>query len=120
MKTYHRILPLALAGIFAASIGVAKESARKTHRAPTTYSQPSAASPDQVPDRQIYGYDYMTGHDRDLYRQRLREAKTSQERAQFLAEHQERMQERAKTYGVTLPPPSTLPAPPSFASGRAK
>jgi hypothetical protein len=106
MKTYHRILALALVGIFAASGGVAREHVRNNQRAPITDSQPSAASMARAADRQIYGYDYTTGHDRDLYHQRLREAKTSQERAQFLAEHAARMQERAKAYGVTLPPPS--------------
>jgi hypothetical protein len=121
MKAYHRILPLAFVGIFATSVGMTKEQVRKTQQAPTTKSsQPSALSLDQVPDQEIYGYFYMTGHDRDLYRQRLREAKTAQERAQFLAEHKERMRERAKAYGVTLPAPSTLPAAPSFASGSGK
>jgi hypothetical protein len=104
MKAY-RILPLALAGVLAASFGMAKEKARQSN--PARYA-PGAQSQERTPDRSIYGYDYMTGHDRDVYYQRLREAKNSQERNQFLAEHYERMQTRAKQYGATLPPPPSM------------
>lgn len=104
MKAY-RILPLALAGVLAASFAVAKEKVRKT--SPARYAS-GVQSQERMPDRSIYGYDYMTGHDRDVYYQRLREAKNSQERNQFLAEHYERMQAKAKEYGATLPPPPAL------------
>jgi hypothetical protein len=52
---------------------------------------------------QIYGSQLMTRQERSEYRTRLRAAKTAQEREQIRAEHHERMQERAKERGVTLP-----------------
>jgi hypothetical protein len=98
-----RIFALTLAIVSVASAGWAQDQSRKAYKGKKQASgQRMAASV----DRSIYGYDYMTGHDRDMYYQRLREAKNSQERAQFLAEHSQRMQERAKVYGVTLPEPS--------------
>jgi hypothetical protein len=98
-----RICTLALAMVSLASAGMAETSSRKPDKKQKSgMGQRQAASA----DRSIYGYDYMTGHDRDMYHARMREAKTGQERAQFLAEHSQRMQERAKVYGVTLPDPS--------------
>jgi hypothetical protein len=99
-----RIYTLALAMVSLASAGMAETSSRKPDKKQKSgISQRQAANA----DRSIYGYDYMTGHDRDVYRARMREAKTSQERAQFMAEHSKSMQERAKTYGVTLPEPTS-------------
>jgi hypothetical protein len=98
-----RIFALTLAIVSVASAGWAQDQSRKAYKGKKPASgQRMAASV----DRSIYGYDYMTGHDRDMYYQRLREAKNSQERNQFLAEHSQRMQERAKAYGVTLPEPT--------------
>jgi hypothetical protein len=98
-----RIFTLTLAIASVASAGWAQEKSRKQHHGQKPASkQPKGHSA----DRAIYGYDYMTGHDRDLYRERLREVKSPQERAQFMTEHAQRMQERAKAYGVTLPEPS--------------
>jgi hypothetical protein len=98
-----RIFTLTLAIVSLASAGWAATSSGKPYpKQKAATSQRMSA----VADRSIYGYDYMTGHDRDVYHERLREAKTSQERTQFLNEHAQRMQERAKAYGVTLPEPS--------------
>jgi hypothetical protein len=103
MKEF-KIGALTLAAVFAASAGAAQHTVRQST---PTRTAPSVVSLADVPDREIYGYWYMTGHDRDLYRQRLREAKNTHEEALFLAEHYERMQARAKAAGVTLadPPP---------------
>ncbi|MGA8513426.1 MAG: hypothetical protein WB821_01485 [Burkholderiaceae bacterium] len=97
-----QIFVLALAGITASSASVAKD---KSSASSQRVSSSGAVSLEQVPDRDIYGYWYMTGHDRDVYRQRLREAKTTHERALFLSEHYERMQARARELGVTLEAP---------------
>lgn len=110
-----KILALSLAAVFAASAAAAQHTVRQSAPARTV---PSAASLADVPDREIYGYWYMTGHDRDLYRQRLREAKNTQEEALFLAEHQERMQARAKAAGATLPDPPPLAGRDSASAGR--
>lgn len=58
---------------------------------------------DQVQSRQIYGAQLMTRQERNEYRARMRAAKTVQEREQIRKEHHERMKERAKERGVTLP-----------------
>ncbi len=52
---------------------------------------------------QIYGSGLMTKQERAEYRAKLRAAKTEEEREQIRKEHHERMKERAKAQGVTLP-----------------
>lgn len=51
----------------------------------------------------IYGSELMTQQERNEYRTRMRALKTQEEREQFRKEHHERMKERAKERGVTLP-----------------
>ena len=58
---------------------------------------------------QIYGSQMMTEQERNEYRTRMNAAKTNQEREQIRMEHHERMKERAKEQGVSMPdspPPS--------------
>lgn len=52
---------------------------------------------------QVYGYQLMTPVERDAYRQRMRAARTVEEREQIRLEHHEAMQVRAKEKGVSLP-----------------
>jgi Flp pilus assembly protein TadB len=52
---------------------------------------------------QVYGWQLMTEQERNENRQRMRAAKTDQEREQIRAEHHAAMQVRAKEQGVTLP-----------------
>ena len=59
-------------------------------------------SKDRDQDR-IYGSQLMTKQERNEFRNRMRSAKTAQEREQIRAEHHERMMVRAKERGVTLP-----------------
>lgn len=87
----------------------------------TLYSAASAAwaaEPEQVKEQaqqqtasgeQVYGSQLMTQQERLEHRNKLRAAKTAEEREQIRAEHHTRMQERAKEKGVTLPemPPAT-------------
>jgi hypothetical protein len=93
---------LILAGVFATSAALVQG---KTDKPVHKRNQSRAVSLADVPDREIYGYWYTTGFDRELYRQRLREAKSTHEEAQILADHYERMQARAKAAGATLPDP---------------
>ena len=51
----------------------------------------------------IYGRDLMTPEEIDQQRNRMRAAKTEQEREQIRAEHHKQMQARAKERGVALP-----------------
>jgi len=69
-------------------------------------------TPDQTRDQdrlrtrdpdQVYGSQLMTQEERNAYRERMRAAKTEQEREQIRQEHHEQMKLRAKEKGVTLP-----------------
>lgn len=69
-----------------------------------------ALAADQVPAKekaqtqeQIYGSQLMTQQERAEQRDKMRAAKTAEEREQIRKEHHERMKERAKERGVTLP-----------------
>lgn len=48
---------------------------------------------------QVYGYQLMTPAERDAYRERMRAARTVEEREQLRLEHHARMQARAKEQG---------------------
>lgn len=52
---------------------------------------------------QVYGSQLMTTQEREEYRASMRTAKTSEEQEIIRNEHHERMQERAREMGVTLP-----------------
>jgi len=59
----------------------------------------------QMQDRdRVYGYELMTPQERNEYQTRMRALKTEQEREAFRLEHHNKMQERAKAQGKTLPP----------------
>jgi hypothetical protein len=51
----------------------------------------------------IYGSQLMTQQERNEYRAKMRSLRTAQEREQLRFEHHERMQQRARERGVTLP-----------------
>ncbi len=52
---------------------------------------------------QVYGSQLMTQQERAEYRTRINAAISEEERKQIREEHHERMKERAKAQGVTLP-----------------
>jgi hypothetical protein len=54
-------------------------------------------------EEQIYGSQLMTQEERTEYHAKMRAAKTAEEREQIREEHHERMKDRAKERGVTLP-----------------
>src|SRR3989344_5573541 len=65
---------------------------------------PAFASTAYAADQnQIYGSQLMTQQERNEYSNRMRAAKTEQEREQIRKEHHEQMKIRAKEKGVTLP-----------------
>lgn len=51
----------------------------------------------------VYGNQMMTREERLEQREKMREAKTREERKQLRKEHHDKMKERAKERGVTLP-----------------
>ena len=61
----------------------------------------------------IYGSQLMTERERQQHRTKMRTLKTEQEREAYRLEQHQRMQERARAKGVTLPdePPKPLAAP---------
>lgn len=50
-----------------------------------------------------YGWQLMTERERLEYRERMRSARSAEERQRIQAEHHARMQERAREQGMTLP-----------------
>ena len=54
-------------------------------------------------DAPIYGSQMMTTQEREAYRERMRSAKTAQERERIRQEHHEQMVLRARERGITLP-----------------
>lgn len=52
---------------------------------------------------QVFGRQLMTQEEIQEHRRLMQGAKTQQEREQIRAEHHERMKERAKQRGITLP-----------------
>lgn len=50
----------------------------------------------------VYGYDLMTEKERTEYQDRMRAAKTNQERETLRLEHHKKMEARAKAQGKTL------------------
>jgi hypothetical protein len=52
---------------------------------------------------QVYGWQLMSEQERQEHRQQMQQMKTEEEREAFRREHHEKMQERARQMGVTLP-----------------
>lgn len=73
-------------------------------------TQDKAQPRQTIRDRDIYGYQMMTPQERNAFRAKMRAAKTAEERERIRAEHHERMKERAKERGVTLPDKPRVPA----------
>ena len=100
MTPRSRLLALGLAGLLLGA-GLAGESAAQT------------------PPRPIYGSQLMTPHERQAYRERMREARTARERERIRLEHHRQMQERAREHGVRLPDMPRGPGPgPGYGAGR--
>lgn len=84
-------------GLFAAAVLVTALSGASL--AQTAGAGPASASEDAP----IYGAQLMTQQERLEYRDRMRAARTQEEREQFRIQHHDQMQARAKERGATLP-----------------
>ena len=62
-----------------------------------------APPPAKAGDSRMYGYELMTPEERQAYMDKMRNAKTPEERTKLRDEHRAEMQRRAKEKGVTLP-----------------
>ena len=69
----------------------------------------ATAQPATTDQQPVYGSQLMTEQERLEQRQRMRNATSPEEREQIRLEHHQRMQERARQQGVTLP--EQAPAP---------
>jgi hypothetical protein len=65
--------------------------------------EPAEVKPQAQNQEQVYGSQLMTREERIQYHNRLRAAKTAEEREQIRKEHHEQMKERARSRHVTLP-----------------
>lgn len=54
-------------------------------------------------EERVYGSQLMTREERREHREKMRSAKTAEEREQIRKEHHDKMKERAKERGVKLP-----------------
>ena len=71
-------------------------------------AKPQVRQREQV-QQQVYGSQLMTRQERLEYHKKMRGLKTDAEREQFRNEHHQKMQERAKAKGVTLPDEPPVP-----------
>ncbi len=92
MKTELRILALAAVAACATGSWTA-----------TLAAEPARVQEQAEVQERIYGSQLMTEQERVEYRARMRTLRTAQEREQFRHEHHERMKERARERGLTLP-----------------
>lgn len=83
-------------------IAVAVLGALTALATPVIAQEQTPAKPQQQRER-IYGYQMMTDEERNAYREKMRNAKSAEERQAIRDEHHKAMQARAKERGVTLP-----------------
>jgi len=77
----------------------------------TAFAQTPAPPPDKAGAPRMYGYELMTPEERQAYADKMRAAKTPEERTKLRDEHRAEMQKRAKEKGVTLQEPQRRGAP---------
>jgi Spy/CpxP family protein refolding chaperone len=88
---------LLMAAAISTGIALAQDQDR-TRTQDTTRTQRQTTNQER-----IYGSQLMTQQERNEYRDRMRAARTEQEREQIRQEHHERILARARERGVTLP-----------------
>jgi hypothetical protein len=92
-----KFLPLALIVAMCAMLGANVSVA--ADQAPAQQKTQDGAQKPEV----VYGSQLMTPQERIEYRAKMRSLKTQEEREAFRMEHHQKMQERAKAKGKTLP-----------------
>jgi hypothetical protein len=73
------------------------QTAPEPYRAPLQQLVPPSG------EEPVYGWQLMTGAERDLIHERLSRAQSVQEREQIRADHHRQMQDRARQMGYNLP-----------------
>jgi len=92
-KTKLVLLAAAMSMMLGANVSIAADQAQAQQK-----TQDKAQKPEL-----IYGSQLMTRQERDEYHAKMRSLKTEEEREAFRMEHHQKMQERAKAKGKTLP-----------------
>jgi hypothetical protein len=95
-------LVLVFCGVLSLSIGVNAEEQERKQEQYKQQTQQKAQAQDQDP-KMMYGWELMTVKEREEHRQKMRSLKTEEERTAYRQEHHEKMQQRAKEQGVTIP-----------------
>lgn len=112
-----RIASRLLVGAAVALLTTAGAQAQAVKKGDPEREQTRQLNEQQLRDTQdtapVFGSQLMTPEERQQYRDRMRSAKTAEEREQIRREHHAEMQVRAKERGVTLPD-----EPPMMGSGR--
>lgn len=100
-------------GVMAVLLAAAPARAEETPPAGAAEGAPAARpQPEQTPAQgrgPVYGRDLMTEEEAARQRERMRAAKTEEERARIRAEHHAEMQKRAAERGLELAPPGSGP-----------
>jgi hypothetical protein len=86
----------------------AKQQGIKLSSAPSRQKLQAQEKDRQRERDQIYGYELLSQQELEQYRDRMRQAKTAQERKEIQSQHQKEIQERARQAGITLQPPAKL------------
>jgi len=82
------------------ALGISAQAAEQAQ----SQSRDQTSTTQQTQEREsVYGYELMTPQERTEYHDRMRAAKTEQERETLRLEHHRQMQARAKAQGKTLP-----------------
>lgn len=112
-KIYPLLTPILATLPLLGCAQTAGSGATQSNAAPTAAQQPCCAG------ETVYGSQLMTSQERSEYWNKMRAARTPEERERLRAEHHKEMAARAKERGVTLPdePPSRGPRGPGMGQG---
>jgi outer membrane PBP1 activator LpoA protein len=92
MKKYPLALSVLSTALFLSTGSLSAADQDKSQKTTQTQEQ-----------EQVYGSQLMTQQERTEHRNKMRAAKTAEEREQIRKEHHALMKERAKAKGITLP-----------------
>lgn len=69
---------------------------QKAHDQERQRTQVESKKREEVRNEEIYGHEMMTAQERKAYQEKLRNMKSEEERARFIAQHRAKMEDRAR------------------------
>jgi len=105
-RHFIHLFGMAAAGAALAGSASAQDRTRDRLRDPSQdllRDQTRDRTRDQLRDEDIYGTQFMTQQERELYREQMRAARSADERERLELYHRNRMHARARNKGVVLP-----------------